>query len=59
MDDVTVISHRSGSLLVTRGLFRKTSPHATLYRCERSRRMARMFCFMDLLVWHQMTDQQR
>ncbi|MBR0145214.1 MAG: hypothetical protein IJM25_00950 [Eubacterium sp.] len=32
MDDVTVIDHRSGSLLVTDGLFRKTSPHATLYR---------------------------
>jgi len=31
MDDVTVIDHRAGSLLVTNGLFRKTSPKATLY----------------------------
>ncbi len=32
MDDVTVIDHRSGSLSVTNGLFRKTCPHAALYR---------------------------
>ena len=32
MDDVTVIDHRGGSLLVSEGLFRKTSPHATLYK---------------------------
>lgn len=36
MDDVTVIDHLSGSLLVTNGLFRKTSPRATLYRGDRS-----------------------
>ena len=35
MDDVTVLDHRSGSLLVSEGLFRKTSPHATLYRGNR------------------------
>lgn len=32
MDDVTVIDHRSGNLLVTNGLYRKTSPKATLYK---------------------------
>ena len=32
MDDVTVIEHQSGSLLVANGLFRKTSPHSTLYK---------------------------
>ena len=36
MDNVTVIDHRGGSLLVAQGLFRKTSPHATLYRGDRS-----------------------
>ena len=41
MDDVTVIDHRGGSLLVTQGLFRKTSPHATLYRGDRSLLTAR------------------
>lgn len=35
MDDVTVIDHRGGSLMVTNGLFRKTSPHATLYKGSR------------------------
>lgn len=35
MDDVTVIDHRSGSLLVSDGLFRKTSPHATLYKGDK------------------------
>lgn len=35
MDDVTVLDHRSGSLLVSNGLFRKTSPHATLYKGSR------------------------
>lgn len=32
MDGVTVIDHRGGSLLVSEGLFRKTSPHAFLYK---------------------------
>lgn len=32
MDDVTVIDHKSGQLLVCNGLFRKTSPKATLYK---------------------------
>ena len=41
MDDVTVIDHRSGSLLVTQGLFRKTSPNATLYRGSRAHLTAR------------------
>ena len=41
MDDVTVIDHRGGSLLVTQGLFRKTSPRATLYRGDRSLLTAR------------------
>ena len=36
MDDVTVIDHRSGSLLVSNGLFRKTSPKATLYKGEKA-----------------------
>jgi len=35
MDDVTVLDHRSGSLLVANGLFRKTSPHATLYKGDK------------------------
>ncbi len=34
MDDVTVLDHKGGRLLVSDGLFRKTSPHATLYRGE-------------------------
>ncbi len=32
MDDVTVIDHRSGALLVDNCMLRKDSPHATLYR---------------------------
>jgi hypothetical protein len=36
MDDVTVIDHLAGELLVTNGLFRKTSPHATLYSGDRA-----------------------
>ncbi len=36
MDGVTVIDHRSGELTVAQGLFRKTSPHATLYRGDRA-----------------------
>ncbi len=40
MDDVTVIDHRGGILMVTNGLFRKTSPRATLYRGDRSRLLA-------------------
>ncbi len=32
MDDVTVIDHEDGDLLVTNCMFRKTSPNATLYR---------------------------
>lgn len=35
MDDVTVIDHRAGHLTVANGLFRKTSPHATLYKGNR------------------------
>lgn len=35
MDDVTVIDHRSGSLLVSSCMFRKDSPHATLYKGSR------------------------
>lgn len=34
LDNVTVIDHRGGSLLVSECLFRKTSPHATLYKGE-------------------------
>ncbi|MBQ9326332.1 MAG: hypothetical protein IJ246_11220 [Clostridia bacterium] len=41
MDDVTVIDHRGGRLLVSECLFRKTSPHATLYRGERKHLMIR------------------
>lgn len=32
MDDVTVLDHRSGELLVNNCMFRKDSPHATLYK---------------------------
>ena len=32
MDDVTVIDHQGGQLLVSGGIFRKTSPTATLYK---------------------------
>ena len=32
MDDVTVIDHRSGALLVSNCMFRKDSPKATLYK---------------------------
>ena len=32
MDDVTVIDHRQGDLLIANGQFRKTSPHAVLYK---------------------------
>ncbi len=32
MDDVTVIDHRRGDLLISDCLFRKTSPNATLYK---------------------------
>ena len=32
LDHVTVIDHQGGNLLVSEGLFRKTSPHATLYK---------------------------
>ena len=41
MDNVTVIDHRSGSLLVSEGLFRKTSPHAVLYKGDRRQLTAR------------------
>lgn len=32
MDDVTVIDHKSGGLLVNNCQFRKDSPNATLYK---------------------------
>lgn len=32
MDDVTVIDHKAGQMLVANGFFRKTSPNATLYK---------------------------
>lgn len=32
MDDVTVIEHIGGNLLVSGGMFRKTSPKSTLYK---------------------------
>ncbi len=32
MDDVTVIDHVSGELMITNCMFRKTSPNATLYK---------------------------
>ena len=35
MDDVTVIDHRGGQLTVANGLFRKTSPNASLYKGNR------------------------
>ncbi len=35
MDDVTVIDHRGGKLMVSGGMFRKNSPLATLYRGEK------------------------
>ena len=36
MDDVTVIDHRGGQLLVADCMFRKHSPNATIYKGERS-----------------------
>ncbi len=36
MDDVTVIDHRGGMLSLSDCLFRKTSPHAELYKGDRS-----------------------
>lgn len=41
MDDVTVIDHRGGILLLSGCMFRKTSPHAVLYRGDRARLMVR------------------
>ena len=41
MDHVTVIDHRGGSLLLADCLFRKTSPHAVLYKGDRKRLSAR------------------
>ena len=35
MDDVTVIDHRGAQLTVANGLFRKTSPNASLYKGNR------------------------
>ena len=32
LDEITVFDHRGGDLLVSEGLFRKTCPHATLYK---------------------------
>ncbi len=37
MDNVTVLDHRGGMLSLSDCLFRKTSPHAELYRGDRSR----------------------
>ncbi len=37
MDHVTVLDHRSGALSLSDCLFRKTSPHATLYKGDRSK----------------------
>ena len=36
MDDVTVIDHRGGQLLVSGCMFRKHSPNATIYKGDRS-----------------------
>ena len=36
MDYVTVIDHRGGMLSLSDCLFRKTSPHAELYKGDRS-----------------------
>ncbi len=36
MDDVTVLDHRSGLLLVSNCMFRKDSPNATLYKGDKS-----------------------
>lgn len=41
MDDVTVIDHRGGQLLVADCMFRKHSPHATIYKGDRSLLTAR------------------
>ena len=41
MDDVTVIDHRGGQLLVADCMFRKHSPHATVYKGDRSLLTAR------------------
>lgn len=35
MDDVTVLDHRSGSLIADNCMFRKDSPRATLYKGNR------------------------
>ena len=35
LDDITVIDHQGGSLLVSECLFRKTSPHAILYKGDK------------------------
>ena len=41
MDDVTVIDHRGGQLLVADCMFRKHSPHATVYKGDRALLTAR------------------
>ena len=41
MDDVTVIDHRGGQLLVSDCMFRKHSPHATVYKGDRALLTAR------------------
>ena len=41
MDDVTIIDHRGGQLLVADCMFRKHSPHATVYKGDRSLLTAR------------------
>ena len=40
MDNVTVIDHRGGMLSLSDCLFRKTSPHAELFKGDRSRVMS-------------------
>lgn len=41
MDNVTVIDHRSGKLLISDGFFRKTSPHAVLYSGDKTNLISR------------------
>ncbi len=41
MDHVTVLEHRGGVLSLSDCLFRKTSPHATLYRGDRAKVISR------------------
>lgn len=41
MDNVTVIDHRGGKLLISDGFFRKTSPHAVLYSGDKTNLISR------------------